>query len=299
MPASDSLSEAGRRLGRPLSVETVASNEALERRLACTEPWDLVFPSDYLVERLTRAGGLVALDRDALPLESIEGWALNATHDPGCRWSVPFAYGTTGYLCTSREASSWKTLFDPPPGTRVGLLDEVREVVGAALIATGHDPNDVRDEALSAARALLARQRPNVASYDSDDFVGPVVSGAIDVHHAWSGPAALAARLHPELQYVVPDEGAILWITAAAIPATAPDPAASLALLAQLMSPELAARTTSLSGFATPNRPARRFLTTELRADKALFPDDDTLARCHTLRDLGDAEPRLLGASCP
>jgi spermidine/putrescine transport system substrate-binding protein len=97
----------------------------------------------------------------------------------------------------------------------------------------------------------------------------------------------------------VPDEGAILWITAAAIPATAPDPAASLALLAQLMSPELAARTTSLSGFATPNRPARRFLTTELRADKALFPDDDTLARCHTLRDLGDAESRLVGASCP
>jgi spermidine/putrescine transport system substrate-binding protein len=296
MPASEALAEAGRRLGRPMSIETVVSNEALERRLGPTAEWDLVFPSDYLVERLAAAGDLFALEPDRLPVETIDDWALNAPHDPGCRWSVPFAYGTTGYLCRSRDAESWRALFEPRPGTRVGMLDEVREVVGAALIATGHHPNDVSDEALGEAREVLSRQRPNVAAYDSDNFVGPVISGAVDVHHAWSGPAAHAVRQHSELRYVVPTEGAILWITAAAIPAGAPDPAASLSLLATLTEPELAAQTTALNGFATPSARARRLLSEELRTDGALFPDEDILKRCHMLRDLGKNESRMAQA---
>jgi spermidine/putrescine transport system substrate-binding protein len=294
MPAEASVAEAGRRAGRAVSLDTVASNEALEASMRAG--YDLVFPSDYLVERLAARGELAPLDHAALPLARLVEWATAAVHDPGCRWSVPFAYGTTGFLCAAPGARSWDALFDPGPGVRVGMLDELREVVGAALIATGHTPNDVRDGALAAARELLTRQRPFVARFDSDDFVGPVVSGAVGVHHAWSGPAAHAARRDPRLRYVVPDEGAILWITTAAIPAAAPEPAVSLALLAELMDPGLAAATTALNGFATPNEAARRLLPAELRDDPALFPDAETLGRCHILRDLGDDERRLADA---
>ena len=93
------------------------------------------------------------------------------------------------------------------------MLAEVREVVGAALIAAGHSPNDTGAAALEAASGLLERQRWQVARYDSDDFVGPVVAGSVIAHHAWSGPAAHAVRAHPGLRYVVPDEGAVLWVT--------------------------------------------------------------------------------------
>jgi spermidine/putrescine transport system substrate-binding protein len=296
MPARDALAAAGQRLGKAISVEVVVSNEALESRLSDAQPFDLIFPSDYLVERLTATRRLHQLDHDALPLERRADWALTAAHDAGCHRSVPFAFGTTGYLCRLSGARSWSALFDPPSGTRVGMLEEVREVVGAALIATGHGPNDVGDNALGAARALLERQRPHVARYDSDDFVSPIVSGAVGVHHAWSGPAAHGVREHSGLRYVVPEEGAILWITTAAIPVDAPDPAASLALVAELMDPELAAQTTIQGGFATPNEPARALLPAELRADNALFPDGVTLARCHLLRDLGDDERRLAAA---
>jgi spermidine/putrescine-binding protein len=296
MPGGAALAEAGRRLGRSVSVATVASNEALEALLSCAEPFDLIFPSDYLVERLAAAGRLVPLDADAVPLERLAGWALDAVHDPGCRWSIPFAYGTTGYLCRRPEARSWEDLFDPAPRARVGMLEEVREVVGAALIATGHSPNDVGGEALDAAHSLLERQRPRVSRFDSDDFVSPVLSRAVDVHHAWSGPAAQGARRHAALRYVVPEEGAVRWITTAAIPAQAIDPVVSHALIAELTDPELAATTTTQGGFATPNEPARRLLPRELRDDEDLFPGADTLARCHALRDLGDNESRLAAA---
>ena len=297
MPASESLAEAARRLGRTVEIDEISSNEALEARMEAQPPFDLVFPSDYLVERLAGRGSLLELEHADLPLERLANWARNAEYDRGCRWSVPFAYGTTGYLCDARFAAgtvSWAALFAPPDGIRVGMLGEVREVVGAALMATGRGPNDVSDEALAAAEALLEDQRPAVAGYQSDDFVGPVTRGEVAAHHAWSGPASNAVR-HSSvpLRYVVPDEGAIVWTTTAAIPADAPEPSISLSLLRELMDAGLAARTTLLYGYATPNEAARRLLPSELRDDPNLFPDSPTLARCRTLRDLGSREQRM------
>lgn len=300
MPASEALAGAAERLGWPVSVSVVASNEALEAELEHVRDgsFDLIFPSDYLVERLAAAGRLLPLDHDALPLHQLMDCCVGAAHDPGCRWSVPFAFGTTGYLTRFKRATSWEDLFDPPRGRRVGMLEEVREVVGAALIASGHGPNETSEQALGGARALLAQQRPSVARYDSDDFITPVLSGEVGIHHAWSGPAVQGTRRQPRLRYVVPEEGAVMWITAAAIPASAPDSGASTALLRELMDPELAALTTLQNGFATPNEVARRWLPSDLRDDEGLFPTPDTLARCHALHDLGEDE-RLLASAWP
>lgn len=296
MPGDESLAEAGSRLGKAIEIEVVSSNEELEGRLGGDPPFDLIFPSDYLVQRLAATEGLVEHTLPATALQRLASWALEADHDPGCVWSVPFAYGTTGYLCdvsAGRCGPSWRSLFDPAGCGRVGMLAEIREVAGAALIATGHDPNDVTTEALAAARDLLELQLPRVARYDSDDFVSPVVEGEVSTHHAWSGPASLAVRAHRRLRYVVPREGAIMWITAAAIPAEAPEPEISQALIAELMDPVLAARTTQLHGFATPNEAGRDLLPEGLRDDPALFGDDGTLARCYRLSDLGADEGRL------
>src|SRR5438105_12689523 len=121
MPALEALDSAAKRLGCPVSASVVASNEALEAELdrAGEHSVDLIFPSDYLVERLAASGRLLPLDHDALPVEHLSDWSFSAAHDPGCRWSVPFAFGTTGYLTCLERATSWEDLFDPPRGRRV------------------------------------------------------------------------------------------------------------------------------------------------------------------------------------
>jgi spermidine/putrescine transport system substrate-binding protein len=294
MPAAEALAEAGRHVGVEVHAEAVASNERLEDRMRAA-PFDIVFPSDYLVERLVSRGELLALGAPVEVVGRIAAWAREAPHDPGCLWSLPFAFGTTGYLCDARlpEARSWMDLLRPRAGTHVGMLAEVREVLGAALIAVGHSPNDASPRALERARELLRCQRPSVVRYDSDDFVGPVVRGEVTAHQAWSGPAAAAVRAHAGLRYVVPDEGAGLWITTGAVPASARDANAARAVLAELTDPALAALTTRTEGYATPNEPARERLPATLRDDETLFPADDVLRRCHTFHDLGDGEARL------
>jgi spermidine/putrescine transport system substrate-binding protein len=295
MPAAAALAEAARRIGTTVTTEVVASNERLEARLREAR-FDVAFPSDYLVERLVARGELLALAPPQALVAQLAPWAREAAHDPGCRWSLPFAFGTTGYLCTAELAGArgWSDLLDPRPGIRVSMLDEVREVVGAALIAAGHSPNDASATALAAARDRLLRQRPSVARYDSSDFVGPLLRGEVASHQAWSGPAAAAVREHHGLRYVLPVEGANLWLTAGAVPAGATAPEAARQLLFALCDPELAALTTRAEGYATPNDAARARLDATLRGDRTLFPPPEILRHCSTFRDLGEDETRLV-----
>lgn len=298
MPDPLALSRAAETLGRGVEVVEIASNERLEELLDA-EPgtWDLIFPSDYLVERLSARDRLLPLKPELLPLDRLAPWARECEFDPGNRLSVPFAYGTTGYLRRSDfpDAGTWQDLFAPPEGLKVGMLDEVREVVGAALISRGLDPNACDDASLEAAREVLQGQAPSVVRYDSDDFTGPVLSGEVSAHHAWSGPASKAVRESGGgLTYVVPSEGATLWITCAAIPADAPEPEASLAFLAGLMEPELSSLATLNGGYATPNDVARALLPPEIRRDQSLFPDERMVARCSLLHDLGGGEQMMV-----
>jgi spermidine/putrescine transport system substrate-binding protein len=181
MPAERPLAEAARRATVKVQLEIVSSNEAIEERLREGCVYDVVCPSDYMVERLRSAGMLSPLDAEQLrgrarlsPLFSDPPW------DPGLKNSTPLAFGTTGILFRRSDvpdADSWMTLFDPPAHHTVGMLSEVREVLGAALLATGHGINETTAEALADAGAVLEAQAPRVLAYTSDDFVSAVVTG--------------------------------------------------------------------------------------------------------------------------
>ncbi|HST38839.1 MAG TPA: spermidine/putrescine ABC transporter substrate-binding protein, partial [Conexibacter sp.] len=291
MPAPEALQRVAARIGVALHVETIVANEELERRL--DEGWDLICPSDYMVARLARQGRLQPLDDALLPGRAqLADWSRRPAYDPEERWSVPLAFGTVGVLydrAAVGDPQDWLVLFDPPAGARVGMLAEPREVVAAALLAGGHDANTADDGALAAAAALLERQAPAVARFDSDDFTGPVRARQVAAHQAWSGPASLALREDPGLGYTVPREGAVAWVTTVAIDAGCARPALAHAAIEALLDPALARLNVERHGFATPNAAARALLEPALRDDPVLFPAAQTLARCTTLRDLDAA----------
>lgn len=298
MPAPEALREVERRLGIELEVEVIFSNEDLEARMNDRGPYDLVCPSDYMVERLSGKRLLACLDLDRLPsLRNLAPWVSGRPYDPEGARSVPLAFGTTGYLYDQSrvgEQDSWDVLFHPMEGAPVGMLSELREVIGAALIAAGRSPNETAEVALSQARGLLEAQARSVVRYSSDDFVVPVVDGDVAVHHAWNGPSSVAVRTYERLRYVVPREGAVLWITTGAVPVDAPNPVDAHAVLENLLDPEIARPTVEKYGYSTPNAAARRLLPTELKDDPVLFPDAGVLGRCDVLRDVGPEGLRRL-----
>ncbi|ADB52261.1 polyamine ABC transporter substrate-binding protein [Conexibacter woesei] len=300
MPAPEALERVAARLGVALDCETICTNEQLEERLLAGERWDLVTPSDFMVERLAARGLLAPLDAALLPgRDALAPWARRPAWDPAERWSVPLAFGTTGVLHDRErlpDAGSWRALLDPPPGVVVGLLDEPREVIGAALLAAGERFDATDERALAAAGELLRRGGRAVARVDSGDFVSPVRDGLVAAHHAWSGPAAAAVRADPRLAYSLPGEGAVVWVTTVAIAASCPRPALARAAIAALLDPELARITVEQHSYATPNDAARRLLPAELRDDPVLFPSPATLRRAITIRDVDPAAQARLAA---
>jgi spermidine/putrescine transport system substrate-binding protein len=294
MPAPEALDRVSSLVDVSFVVSRVSSNEDLELALDDDE-YDLVCPSDYLVAKLVRQGRLELLDHERLVnLTHLSEWCWDMPYDAGCRHSAPLAFGTTGYLAErGSHDGSWRSLFNPGCGVRVGMLGEVREVIGAALRAAGHSLNDSRSDALADAETLLLAQRPSVDSYSSADFVTPILSRSVQTQHAWSSPGYLAVAEDSDLEYVVPTEGAMMWVTTAAIPIDCPVKEVALAALDALLLPEIAALTTVCSGYATPNRSARDALDRSIRDNRVLYPCDDVLRRCELASDLGRGEARM------
>jgi spermidine/putrescine transport system substrate-binding protein len=296
MPAPDAIEAVSDHIAMRVEGDTISSNEQLEAKIE-HESYDVIFPSDYMVERLRNKGRLVRLDKDRRRtwLEDLEDWAIQLPFDPSCRYSVPVTYGTTGVLYRrggDRTLSSWAALFAPSSGERVGMLWEMREVIGAALKFTGHSLNATDDASLADARQILLDQQQHVARYSSVDFVEAILTGRLGVHHAWNGPAALAARTNEDVEFAVPREGGTLWVTTAAIPVNASDVRLSARILDALLDPCIAQITVERSGFSTPNKQARLCLSADIAQDTNLFPSFNVLERCEMVRDIGHGSVR-------
>src|SRR5690606_2563685 len=152
-----------------------SNNEELHARLkAGASGYDVIFPSDYMVEVLIEEDLLQPIPHEAIPnLVHIDERFLNPPFDPGNQYSVPYFWGTTGIGVNTRyvkePVTSWDILWDPKYRGRIAMLNDAREVFAVALKRLGKSINERDIESLEAAKELLIEQKPLVLVYDSDN----------------------------------------------------------------------------------------------------------------------------------
>jgi spermidine/putrescine-binding protein len=169
------------------------------------------------------------------------------------------------------------------------MLDDPREAIGAALQWRGHSLNTTDPRLLAAARADLLRQKPLVRTYNSSNFEDILLSGDVWLEQAWNGQIAKAMELDPDIAYVLPREGSTLFIDNLAIPKDARDPALAHAFIDFTLEAEVAAEICRTMKYSTPNRAAFALLPADLRANPAVFPPAEAMARLELIQDLGEA----------
>jgi len=276
-----------------------SNEEMLARVVAGGAQYDVVVPSDYMIELMVEDALLLPLTREAIPnIVNVDDEFADPPYDPGLEHSVPFLWGTTG-LGVNVELlgdvePSWALVFDPEvagnlPG-RILLLDDARETMGAALHWLGLDPNSQDEDDLRAAADVIATARAWTAAYNSDLYADLLMSGEVVVSHGYSGNFLEAFDEDESFAYLVPKEGATLWTDNLAILATAPHPCTAHTFLNFILRPEQHARLTNYIYYPSPNALAAPFIDPEILADPAVYPDTDTLSRLQFLRDTGDAE---------
>lgn len=298
----DILREFERTYGVRITVDYYDTNEAMIAKLQSggAGQYDVIVASDYAIETLRDAGMLEELDHANIPnLSNLEPRFRDMPFDPGNRFSVPYQWGTSGLgIRTDRigaldgaSLDTWGIVFDPAmqPGP-IAMLSDSREVIGAALLYLGYSANTTNPEELRAAEELLVAQRPRVLTYAPFATTRDLLlSGDVVVAHNFSGDIMMAQDEVEAIRYVIPREGAIIWTDNLAIPAGARSKYAAEVFINFLLDPEVGARLSNFTRYASPNAAARAYIDEDLLTDPAVYPDEDTSGRLELLRDLGPA----------
>jgi spermidine/putrescine-binding protein len=292
----DVLDDFTKRTGIAVRYDLYDSNEAVLAKLQSgVADYDLVVPSEYMVRILIHSKLLRPLDKSRLKnFGNLDPRFLDEEFDPGNTYSLPYVWGTTGYGYAKTRVQgtpeSWAPLFDRANAGQILMLDDMRECFGAALKYLGHSLNSTDPKVLKQAAELLKKQKPLVKTYNSGDYEHILAAGDVIYSHGYNGNLARLAMREPEkFAFVLPKEGATLWIDSVCLPAQARNVESIYAFLDYILEPEVNARIVDGISYATANLAARPYIKPEILNDPGIYPPADALDRCELPRDIGEA----------
>jgi spermidine/putrescine-binding protein len=206
--------------------------------------YDIVQPTDYLVEPMIRQGLLQKLDKAKLHImQGFDPDYLNKAFDPGNDYTLPYEAGSYAIAANSSTVenlpSRWADLWNEEYADRLVFLDDARAVIGLTLMTLGYDLNSTDPAQLEQAKERLLELVPNIKLFDSASPKSALIAGDVDLGMVWTGEAFLAHKELPSIEYIYPEEGAILWQDNYAIPADAPHPDAAYAWINYTLQPDL------------------------------------------------------------
>jgi spermidine/putrescine transport system substrate-binding protein len=222
-----------------------------QQQLADGDPigFDIIVVTDWLIGNMINLGQLEQLQEERLPNFYAHAGQIyqNRSYDPGNQYSIPWQSGITGIgynpKLTGREITSFNDLFDPAFEGQVGMMTEMRDTMNLTLLGLGINPQDATTEDAERAQQKLLEQREAglVRQYYGNGYADALARGDLALTMAWSGDVFQLQYDNPDLQFVVPEEGGVLWTDCMAIPQNAKHPIDAMELMNFYYQPEIAA----------------------------------------------------------
>lgn len=284
--------------GIDVKITLYDSNETMLAKLQAGGGgnFSLIYPSDYMVQEMVGLEMLTPLDKARVKgLDNLlDNWA-SPGYDPDNAHSVPFAWGTTGLVYNGTALTpppeDWDYLWQNKDNLtrQVTLLNDVREVMGAALKSLGFSYNSTDAKEIEAAYQKLVELRPAIAAFTTDAWQDQLLAGDLTLAMGYSSDAISVQEDGPDFVYRVPASGASLWTDTIALLKSAPNPAAAYEWINFQLTPENAARNVEKFNFATPVKAAIDLLPPEIQANTDLFPPAEVLSKCESIGPVGEA----------
>jgi spermidine/putrescine-binding protein len=261
-----------------------------------------------MVAQMIELGLLAEIDKNNIPnLKNMGEFFLDAPYDPGNKHCVPYQWGTTGIaykkdVFKDNVPDSWAYLFDPENAKKwaeaggINLLNDQREVIGAALKYLGYSINDKDEAHLQQAKDLVLKIKPYVKTFNSEDYDDSLlIPGEVVISHAWSGDAAKAvyetvdeATGESQWGYSIPKEGAFVWQDNLCVTATSQKKATAEHFMNYLLDAKNGAAITNFTYYASPNEAAKEFISEEITGDPGVYPPPEVLDKLEWAESLGE-----------
>ena len=264
---------------------------------------DLHVVSDYMAARMARLGYVQKLDKSELPTvqRNLLPRLRQPLFDPDREFTVPWQGGMTGLIYrkdkVKREPRSIEDLFDPDYKGKVTLLSEPYDTVPLMLLAAGKDPAEASmDDLLEAIeRCEKESSSGQVRGFTGNEYTKDITKGDSWLIMGWSGDAIQLKADNPNIEFVQPEEGFLLWADNMQIPVGAPHAFTAQKFMDFVYRPEVQVDITEWVNYVCPVEGVRELLEKrdpELAQSDLIFPSADTLKRSTDLRPLTPAEER-------
>lgn len=283
--------------GIEVVYEEFETNESMYPKInAGAIAYDLVCPSDYMIQRMIETDLLQEINFENVPNITNIGetyFEKSQEFDPENKYSVPYCWGTVGILynktMVDEPVDSWGILWDEKYAGNILMQDSVRDAFAVALRYQGHSLNSTDLDELNAAKNLLIAQKPLVQAYVIDQVRDKMIGEEAALGVIYSGEAIYTQKENPNLEYVIPKEGSNIWIDSWVIPKNAEHVENAEKFLNFLCRPDIALMNFEYITYSTPNTAAQEMIEDpDIRNSTIAFPTDDMLKDCETFAFLGD-----------
>ena len=257
--------------------------------------YDVLFPSEYMIERMISKDMLAEIDTSKMPnfanvLDSLK----NPSYDPGNKFSVPYMWGTLGILYNTEmvegEITGWEALFDEKNAGNVIMMNSMRDTIGLALKHLGYSVNTRNEEELNAAKEILIAQKQAKieAGYLLDETKDKMVGGEAAIGVVYSGDAQYAIEKNEKLKYVVPAEGSNIWVDGMVIPKTSKNIEAAQKFIDFMCRDDVAQMNFEYIYYCSPIKSVVENLSEEDAASDTINPSQEIVSRCEYFNDVSD-----------
>lgn len=251
-----------------INYETFDSNESMYTKLATGDAnYDVVIPSEYMIEKLIKENRLLELDFDKIPnYANIDPDIIKKLNDEFSstsrerieinKYAVPYFWGTVGILYdktkVKEKVDSWDILWDKDYKKEIFMYDSQRDSLMVSLKKLGYSMNTTSKKELEEAKDLLIEQKPLVYAYVTDTVIQGMIDSEAALAVVYSGDAAYIMSENENMEFAIPKEGTNFWIDAMVIPKTSKNVDAAHKFINFMCDPEIALRNTEHVMYSSP-----------------------------------------------
>ncbi len=275
-----------------------ASNEDMYTKIKTTA-YDVLIPSDYMVDKLVKEDLVQPLDFGNIPnYQYVDETFKNPYYDENNQYSVPYMWSTVGILYNGEKVTEpvndMSVMWNEKYSGKIFMLDSVRDTIGMTLKKLGYSVNTENDAELAAAKEELLTQRPLILGYVTDEVKDKIISGEGYLGLVYSGEAGKAISEKDTLKYAIPENGTIYCVDAMVVPKAAENKAGAEAFINFMQRPDIAARNAQETCYGITNTEGKQQLPDSVKNNKGLYPDASILEKSEMLRSEGTINQKYL-----
>lgn len=259
--------------------------------------YDVVCPSDYMIQKMIQNDLLAELNWENLPHAKANIGAQyfdqSKEFDAENKYSVPYCFGTVGILynktMVDEPIDSWSVLWDEKYADNILMQDSVRDAFMVALKSKGYSMNSTNEAELTEAKDALIAQKPLTQAYVIDQVRDKMIGNEAAIGVIYSGEAIYTQRENPDLEYVIPKEGTNVWIDSWVIPKNAKNKENAEKFIDFMCREDIALLNFEYITYSTPNDAARDLIEDEeIKNSPIAFPDLTQYENLETFQYLGE-----------